>query len=307
MQRKKIKNGLGVIKNPIGIIGLFLVLIEAIAAFVIVKSSLPCLLNLILIIFIVVFPFAVLVVFYLLVTKHHEKLYSPSDYKDESNFVKTYNSVTRSEEIIEVGTCDKVESAVAKEGMTIEDINLIKDSLNTIVAMQKTLTQKNKKDEKTAIVEHVEKIINERLESYVTEKEMDYKISVSNIYGSSDFVSSLNSKGYNADIYFGYGSESTSLKKNSEHEAIWLGKNVSVSFAIELIKMAKDKFPHLKYIDYPSSDAPEYVNYQIYIGGATSTAKKHGLKIMQASDFEKIYECKSQEELYNYITNMNIN
>lgn len=306
MQRKT-KNVLGVIKNPIGIIGLFLVLVEAIAAFVVVKSSLPYLLNLILVIFIVIFPFAVLIVFYLLVTKHHEKLYSPSDYKDERNFVKTYNSATRSEEIIEVDAGDKVESTVTKEGMTIEDINLIKDSLNTIVTMQKTLTQKNGKDEKTEIVEHVEKTINERLESYATEKEIDCKISVSNMYGSSDFVNNLNSKGYKAKIYFGYGEDDKTLKKNSEHEAIWLGKNVPVSFAIEIIKMAKNKFPHLKYIDYASSDAPEYVNYQIYIGGATSTAKKDGLKIMTTSDFEKLYECKSQEDLYSYITNININ
>ena len=305
--QSKTKNVLGVIKNPIGIIGLFLVLVEAIAAFVVIKSSLPYLLNLILVIFIVIFPFAVLIVFYLLVTKHHEKLYSPSDYKDERNFVKTYNSATRSEEIIEVDAGDKDESTVTKEGMTIEDINLIKDSLNTIVTMQKTLTQKNGKDEKTEIVEHVEKTINERLESYATEKEIDCKISVSNMYGSNDFVNNLNSKGYKAKIYFGHGGDNRTLKKNSEHEAIWLGKNVPVSFAIEIIKMAKNKFPHLKYIDYQSSIAPEYVNYQIYIGGATSTAKKDGLTTMTTSDFEKLYECKSQEDLYSYITNMNIN
>ena len=70
MESNKIKNSIGVVRNPIGVIGLFLVLIEAIAALVIVNSSLSDLLNLILVLFIVVFPFVVLLVFYLLVTKH---------------------------------------------------------------------------------------------------------------------------------------------------------------------------------------------------------------------------------------------
>ena len=36
---------------------------------------------------------------YLLVTRHHEKLYSPSDYRVEQNFIKSYNSTTRKDEI----------------------------------------------------------------------------------------------------------------------------------------------------------------------------------------------------------------
>ena len=80
MEGQKVKNVIGVVNNPIGVIGLFLVLVEAIAALVVVNSSLPYSLNLILVLFIVIFPFIVLLVFYLLVTKHHQKLYSPSDY-----------------------------------------------------------------------------------------------------------------------------------------------------------------------------------------------------------------------------------
>jgi len=82
-------------KNPIGVIGIFLVLTEAIASMVIVKSSLDSVQNTILVLFIVLFPCLVLFVFYLLVTRHHEKLYSPSDYKDEKNFVNTYLSINQ--------------------------------------------------------------------------------------------------------------------------------------------------------------------------------------------------------------------
>ena len=83
------------LKNPIGVIGIFLVLTEAIASTVIVKSNLNDMQNTILVIFVVAFPCLVLVVLYILVTRHHEKLYSPSDYKDEKNFVNTYNNATQ--------------------------------------------------------------------------------------------------------------------------------------------------------------------------------------------------------------------
>ena len=48
MEGQKVKNVIGVVNNPIGVIGLFLVLVEAIAALVVVNSSLPYSLNLIL-------------------------------------------------------------------------------------------------------------------------------------------------------------------------------------------------------------------------------------------------------------------
>ena len=74
-------------------------MVEGIASFVIVQSMLEKNQNTILVWFIVLFPCLVLVVFYLLVTKHHEKLYSPSDYRDEQNFMKSYNNTTRTDEI----------------------------------------------------------------------------------------------------------------------------------------------------------------------------------------------------------------
>lgn len=307
MEGQKVKNVIGVVKNPIGVIGLFLVLVEAIAALVVVNSSLPYSLNLIIVLFIVIFPFIVLLVFYLLVTKHHKKLYSPSDFKDEQNFVNTYDSATQTEKIIQVDPHEELEVISVKEGMTINDINLIKESLNTIVSMQKSLTEKGKGSEHAAIVERAEKTINERLDSYVIEKEVKYKTSVSYIYGSRQFVKNLNRKGYLAEIYFGADGKSTQLKKNIEHEAIWLGNRVPVDFAIDIIKMAKMKFPHLKYIDLSPDYAPEYVHDEIYIGGATSTALKDKLKELTSSDFTRLFECKSVEEMHNLIIDFNMN
>lgn len=86
------------LRNPIGIIGFFLVLVEAIASLVVVNSSLSETQNTILVCFLVVFPCLVLLVFFILVTAHHEKLYSPLDYRNDDNFLLTkykYNSMTQ--------------------------------------------------------------------------------------------------------------------------------------------------------------------------------------------------------------------
>ncbi|EHH1612979.1 TPA: hypothetical protein IUT60_000334 [Enterococcus faecalis] len=88
--------------NPLGIIGMFLVLTEGIAAIVITQSQLEFLLNLILVIFIVLFPIVTLSCFVYLVIKHHKKLYGPSDYKDEANFLLTFNNETQETEVIKV-------------------------------------------------------------------------------------------------------------------------------------------------------------------------------------------------------------
>lgn len=80
-------------KNPLGIIALFISLIYGLACLVLSISidnlqgpaeRLP------LIGFIILFPVLILIGFIYLVIRHHEKLYAPSDYKDEENFVNVY-------------------------------------------------------------------------------------------------------------------------------------------------------------------------------------------------------------------------
>lgn len=77
-------------RNPLGIIGLFIILIYSIAGLVISSSfrylhgnweRQP------IIFFIVIFPFVVLWIFYILVTKHNVKLYSPQDFDNQEGFL----------------------------------------------------------------------------------------------------------------------------------------------------------------------------------------------------------------------------
>ena len=87
-----IENAKGLTKNPLGIIALFISLIYGFACLVLSTSisnlkepteRLP------LIWFIIGFPIIILIGFIFLVTKHHPKLYSPSDYGNSESFLKT--------------------------------------------------------------------------------------------------------------------------------------------------------------------------------------------------------------------------
>lgn len=79
----------GLAKNPLGIIALFIVLVYGFAALVTAfASSLDAGERLPLIWFLVLFPVLVLAVFSWLVSRHSGKLYSPSDYKDEENYMR---------------------------------------------------------------------------------------------------------------------------------------------------------------------------------------------------------------------------
>lgn len=76
-------------RNPLGVIALFIVLVYAISGWVFTQSapSLNDTQKTILILFIVIFPCVILLVFYRLVANHHTKLYAPIDYRDDQAFL----------------------------------------------------------------------------------------------------------------------------------------------------------------------------------------------------------------------------
>jgi CheY-like chemotaxis protein len=78
-------------KNPLGIIALFIVLVYGFAALVVAASSkLESTNRLPLVWFLVIFPVLVLIEFGWLVSRHHQKLYAPSDYKSDTAFIETF-------------------------------------------------------------------------------------------------------------------------------------------------------------------------------------------------------------------------
>lgn len=74
-------------KNPLGIIALFLILVYALVSLVAGFGNLSQEIKIIFLIYLLLFPIIVLRVFYVLVTKYHDKLYAPSDFKDDRNFL----------------------------------------------------------------------------------------------------------------------------------------------------------------------------------------------------------------------------
>ena len=79
----------GLAKNPLGIIALFIVLIYGLASLVTAfANSFTASERLPLIWFLVIFPIVVLIVFAWLVSRHSGKLFAPSDFRNEENYVK---------------------------------------------------------------------------------------------------------------------------------------------------------------------------------------------------------------------------
>jgi len=76
-------------RNPLGIIALFIVLIYGFASLVVgFSAQLQSTERLPIIWFLVVFPVLVLAVFAWLVSRHHAKLYSPADYRQDASFIE---------------------------------------------------------------------------------------------------------------------------------------------------------------------------------------------------------------------------
>lgn len=283
-------------KNPIGVIGIFLVLTEFIASIVIVESTLNTVQNTILVIFIVLFPCLVLFAFYLLVTRHHEKLYSPSDYKDEKNFVNTYNSATQKNDIKKL-----VDSDSWKDEIADSNLELIKDVLANILKIQKKIIPSMEdsvlsEDDKNDYVANMDEYLSE-----IDEENKQFYIEISRMYKSTRIVEELTQQGYTANLY-SFGADKKFVS-NREHEAIWLGDKIPIDMAINVIKIAKKYYPHLKYIkiDDALDDAPSFVKYEIFIGGSTKTAKEMRLRALDEKDFNRIYQMKDINELHDYI------
>jgi CheY-like chemotaxis protein len=84
-------------RNPLGIIALFIVLVYGLASLVTAfAGSFTPAERIPLIYFLITFPIMVLAVFAWLVSKHGGKLFAPSDFKDEENYVKMQMNVVAS-------------------------------------------------------------------------------------------------------------------------------------------------------------------------------------------------------------------
>jgi len=114
----------GLARNPLGIIALFIVLVYGFAALVTTfNGEFTPVERMPLIYFLVIFPVLVLGVFAWLVSSHSNKLFAPSDFKNEDNYVKVQMSVVAS--LVAASSKDKAPSSESE----IKDIvELVRDT-----------------------------------------------------------------------------------------------------------------------------------------------------------------------------------
>jgi hypothetical protein len=88
-------------RNPLGIIALFIVLVYGIAAlfFGLSASKLENPEKILIVLFLISFPFVVLFVFYRLVTKHHTKLYAPKDFFESGDFFRAMSPFEQAQKL----------------------------------------------------------------------------------------------------------------------------------------------------------------------------------------------------------------
>lgn len=134
-----------------------------------------------------------------------------------------------------------------------------------------------------------------------SQNKQNYTISIIDDVGAEDILQCLSKKNFNADIYNDH-LDSDRVYEKSRQECLWIGERVPASIAIEAIKIAVSKWPHLKYL-HLSSDNPEFssppdeVHDQIFIGGSTSTAEALGLKPWSAQELSAL----SAKDFHNRI------
>ena len=143
------------------------------------------------------------------------------------------------------------------------------------------------------------------MEEYLLEMENDeklFKVDITPMYKSTKLVEELMQQGYSASLYK-FGMESKKIAPNAGHEAIWLGDEVPIDMAVDVLKTAKRYYPHLKYVHLndASDGAPEYVKYQIYIGGSSDTARERGLRTLNSNDFSELYKLHTKDELHDFV------
>lgn len=116
----------GFTKSPLGIIALFIVLVYGFATLAVTFGD-----NLaehvgVLIYFLVLFPVVVFVGFLWLVTRHPDKIYGPSDFKNEENFLKMKMKMSTAASLA-------VASAKQPNGTMLSELD--HDQLNDIVEL----------------------------------------------------------------------------------------------------------------------------------------------------------------------------
>lgn len=283
---------IGPVKNPLTIIAIFAGISEVCGSFV-----LPFIQHenqLIFIYFLISFPTLLVLLFFFTLNFNNKVLYSPSDYRDEENFllISKFDYSKQSNIETKLNQSEFFSSLLSEYSEKMDSLSSnIKNVQETLALRFDELSRGEGSD---VIVQELASI----------KRNYKYKIKVSNLNKANSFLNLLDKKGYLAEIYTTSINDERIIKKNYDHKSIWLGNNVPLEIASEVITISKNFYDHLEYIhiseDKPITP-PNYVHYEIFIGGATSTAKDLDLKPLSKDDFESIKEMDTLDELHTFI------
>ncbi|CAD6875881.1 hypothetical protein [Methylomonas fluvii] len=130
-----------------------------------------------------------------------------------------------------------------------------------------------------------------------------FSISVTNAPGADALISALKKSGFSAEVYTDNLSSEGSIDSLERHEAIWVGCELPAKEAIESIKVAVTQWPHLKYMHLSNDNGspPDEVHYEMYFGGASSTAEKYDLSPWSYEELMGLDENMSPEDFHRAI------
>lgn len=280
---------IGTIKNPLTIIAIFAGIAEVSGTLV-----LPFIADenqLLFIYFLIIFPSVLIVVFFLTLNFNNKALYAPSDFKNEENYIKIFKYDESKQAKVEV-------SVTQDQMLEILNDNLLDFKRDNDIKFQKLerdiIKLKSVKEEDFDIFDRPEYDDFDKFDFII-----ENLVSVFNMPKAENLIRIFKKKGYSTEL-----NEPHNLNNSiNNHKAIWLGSEVPFEKAKDVILTAKEFYPHLQYISISDKkrDIPEFVHYQIFIGGSTETALEDGLKPLKEKDWEKIEASKDLKELYSLI------
>ena len=280
---------IGPVKNPLTIIAIFAGISEVCGGIVLPFIQQEN--QLIFIYFLMYFPTLLILLFFLTLNFNHKVLYSPSDYRDEDNFIIVSKFNFSKLSIIK----DKVKQSEYFSSLLpeySEKINSLSNKVENIL--------KNSTINKLPISEESGKMLQELVGIESCSK---YKVNVNDLNNAKSLINILNKKGYLVENYCFSSVEENKNNDNLNFKSIWLGKNVPLEIASDVITISKNFYNHLEYIHISEEETniPNYVHNQIFIGGATSTAEDYSLEPLSKDDFESIKDKDTLVELHKFI------
>jgi len=272
---------IGLIKNPLTIIAIFAGIAEVSGTVVLPFISEEN--QELFIYFLICFPSILVLLFFVTLNFNNKVLYAPSDFKDETNYIKVNK--------YDISKQRNIELIVPKENQKDEHVIQLIEEVK-ILSNQVLLLDTKKMTE-----EYTDNIELPYSEIFGTE------LLVSNFVNAKDFIIYMQKIGLNFEIYQSPAPDEYD-NSYSEHRAIWLGNEVTLELAKLVIKYSRNFYPHLRYIKI--SDIIDQDGDSIYIGGSTDSAVKNFKCLpLSKSDFEKIQSINELESLHNYINKFN--